>query len=266
MSRLREKDAIQRREANRGPDFSEALARGLKVIGAFGTDRPRMTMSDIARAVDLPRATARRAIHTLTELGYLEAEGRLFQLTPKVLELAGFYLKSNLTATLLQPVCDRVSAELGEACSVAVLDRDDVVMIAHATPMRFIAVAAGVGFRLPAYCSSLGRVLLADLSEPELRAFLERLDPEPVTPRTLTDKGELEERIRAAGDQGYAMVDQEAETGFRSIAVPIRRHDGIVVAALNVGSRVEAVSEEAMRERCLPLLRREAAQVSQRLL
>ncbi|MEX0729416.1 MAG: IclR family transcriptional regulator C-terminal domain-containing protein [Aquisalimonadaceae bacterium] len=266
MSRLREKDARQRQESNRSPDFSEALARGLKVIGAFSSERPQLTMSDIARAVDLPRATARRAIYTLTELGYLASEGRLFRLTPKVLELASFYLKSNPVTTLLQPVCDRISRTLEEACSVAVLDNTEVVMIAHTSPLRFIAVAPGVGYRLPAFCTSLGRVLLAGLPDRELNNFLARLEPRAPTPYTVTDKDVLRQRIEAVREQGYAIVTQEAETGFRSIAVPIRRHDGAVIAAINVGGRIETVTEQEMLDGHLELLRRETGQLQNRLL
>jgi IclR family pca regulon transcriptional regulator len=265
MPRLREKDARQRQEANRSPDFSEALARGLRVISTFSERHPQLTISDIAQAVDLPRATARRAIHTLVELGYMEAEGRLFRLKPKVLELAGFYLQSNLVTTVLQPICDRISQQIGEACAVAVLHDIDVVMVAHASPLRLITPPSGIGMRLPAYCSSLGRVLLAGMDNERLDAFLAQLTPTALTPRTIVDKHVLRQEIERAREQGYAVVDQETEIGFRSISVPIRRHDGVVLAALNVGGRVESVSVSDLSNTYLKLLLSETAQLQQGL-
>lgn len=262
MARLRDADAQKRRESNRSPDFSEALARGLRVIGAFDAQRPQLTLSEVARAIDLPRATARRAIVTLQELGYLASDGRLFRLTPKVLELATTYLSSNLVSTLLQPRCEHIAQLIGEACSVAVLEGDDVVMIAHASPRRFMSVGVGVGLRLPAHCSSLGRVLLAALPPAELDGFLARTALLPATAHTLTDKAVLRARLEEVRRQGYALVDQEAELGFRSIAVPVRRYDGHVVAAINVGARVEAASVQSLLEGYLPLLRGEAEVLS----
>jgi IclR family pca regulon transcriptional regulator len=265
VARLRAQDALKRKESSRGPDFSEALARGLSVIRVFSPERPQMTMSDIAREVDLPRATARRAIHTLESLGFLEAEGRLYRLTPKVLELATAYLSSNLISTVLQPICDRISRSVGEACSTAVLEGEEVVMISHAAPRRLIEVGPGVGFRLPAHCTALGRVLLAALAQEQLEDVLARVSLAAATPHTVTDKVVLRSVLAQVREQQYALVDQEAEAGFRSIAAPIRRYDGKVVAAINIGARIEAVSKEVMLESYLPLLRREVEQLSRQL-
>ena len=254
MSKLRSEEAERRSESGLGPDFSEALARGLAVIEAFGIERRPLTLSDVARQVNLPRATTRRALYTLTHLGFAESDGRLYRLTPKVLTLAGSFLLSNQISTILQPACDEICAEFGEAVSCAVLVDDEVTMIAHASPQRLMSVGAGVGFRVKAFCSALGRVLLASLSDLELDRFLDRLEPVALTAMTKTDKGELRKAILDVRAQGYALVDQEAEAGFRSLAVPISRYDGRVAAAMNVGVRVEHASADELKQVYLPRL------------
>jgi len=150
VPRVKRSEAETNLVESAGPEFLEALARGLRVIEAFGRDRRQLTLSDAARAVDLPRASVRRTLHTLVQLGYAETDGRLFKLTPRILTLASSYLLSNPLSEILQPAVERVSAEVKEACSCAVPDGDDVVMIAHASPNRLIAVSAQIGLRLPA--------------------------------------------------------------------------------------------------------------------
>ena len=264
MARLRPQDAERHQAA--GPDFLEALARGLAVLQAFGPERRQMTLAEAARVVDLPRATVRRALLTLTQLGHVETDGRLFRLTPKVLELAAGYLGSNGISTLLQPCCERLSAQTGEACSTAVLHGEEIVFVAYGQPNRMVSMTTMIGSRLPAFCTSLGRVILAGLEDMELDAFLARLKPVPITPQTECDVSVIRARIIKARAQGYALVDQEAELGFRSIAVPLRRYDGRVIAALNLGLPRERATAEAMQKRLLPLLRDAAAQLSERLL
>lgn len=266
MARLRAADAAKRRERADGADFLEALARGISVMTAFNGERRQMTLSDVARATDLPKASVRRALHTLVSLGFIESDGRLFRMTPKVLTLATAYLTSNSISTVVQPLCERISAKVVEACSVAVLDREEVVMIAHASPPRFIAVAPGVGFRLPAYCTSLGRVLLAAMPDGMLDTYLERLDAAPQTEYTVTDKRKLRDAIVTARGHGFSFVDQEAEIGFRSVSVPLKRYDGVVVAALNIGARIERASVETMLGTYLPLLRAEADKLHPQLI
>lgn len=265
MARLRQADAEKRQENDFGPDFSEALARGLTVITAFDAERRQMTLSDVARAIDLPRATTRRALFTLTRLGYVETDGKLFRLSPRILRLAAAYLTSNAVSTILQPACERLCKRFAEACSAAVLDGRDVVMIAHASPPRFIAVGPGVGFRLPAFCTSLGRVLLGAQTDAAVEGFLDGLAPVAPTRRSLTGRAELRAAILAARQAGYSLVDQEAELGFRSISVPVRRFDGAVVCAINIGVRAEQVSVERMETEFLPVLRREAEELKEQL-
>ncbi len=249
MTRLRETDAEKRAQSGRSPDFLEALARGLSVLTAFDGTRPQMTLSDVARAVDLPRATVRRALYTLTELSYLESDGKLFRLTPQVMSFAGAYLGSAGNATALQITCDWLCRRLDEACSAAVLHGEEAVMVAHASPPRFMSSAPGLGFRVPAFCSALGRVLL---SETGIDAAT--LQTRKLTPHTVTETSELQVLLGRVARDGYALADQEAELGFRSIAVPVRRFDGRIVAALNIGVRIERASPQQMRSEFLPAL------------
>ncbi len=266
MPRLGAEHAERREAEGRGGDFLEALARGLAVLQAFGPERRQMTLAEAARAVDLPRATVRRALHTLVVLGHVETDGRLFRLTPRVLRLAAAYLGANGISALLQPRCEKISAEVGGACSAAVLDGADVVFIAYGRPARLLNVTTMVGLRLPAFCTALGRVLLAGLPEDELETFLARLRPVAVTPQTELDVARIRTRITEAREAGYSFVDQEAEIGFRSLAVPLRRHDGRVVAALNIGMHTEQGTVEGFRAAVLPLLLREAAEIGPQLL
>ncbi|HKU94930.1 MAG TPA: IclR family transcriptional regulator C-terminal domain-containing protein [Vineibacter sp.] len=266
MGRLRQQDAEKRAESDHGPDFSEALARGLSVITAFDADHRQLTLSDIARAIDLPRATARRALYTLTRLGYVEMEGRLFRLAPKILRLASAYLTSNLVSRVLQPACERICEMVDATCSVAVLDGDEVVMVARASPVRPISVGLGVGYRLPAFCSALGRVMLSTLPDDRLDAFFKRLKPVQATAQTVTDKARLRQAIFDVRANGFALVDQEAEVGFRSLAVPLVRYDGVPVAAMNLGTQIERVSLDTMRNDYLPVLRRESARLKEQLI
>jgi len=249
MTRLRETDAEKRAQSGRSPDFLEALARGLSVLRAFDGTRQQMTLSDVARAVDLPRATARRALYTLTELGYLESDGKLFRLAPQVLGLAGAYLGSAGNATALQSACDALCRQLDEACSAAVLHGQEAVMVAHASPPRFMSSAPGLGFRVPAFCSALGRVLLS-----ESGVDATTLQTRKLTPQTVTEARALQRLLTQVAQDGYALADQEAELGFRSIAVPVRRFDGRIVAALNIGVRIERASPQQMRSEFLPAL------------
>lgn len=265
MSRLRPKDAEKRAERPNSADFSEALARGLGVITAFDAERRQMSLSDIARAVDLPRATVRRALATLVALGYLEAEGRIFRLTPRILKLAIAYLSSDPVPSILQPVCERISRQVGASCSVAVRDGEEAVMIARAAPVRPASVGLGVGYRLPVFCSALGRVLASAMTDADLDSFLAQLKPVRFTRQTVVAKPEIRRLILDVRKKGYALADQEAEVGIRSIAVPLVRFDGRVVAALNIGVQPEQVSEKAMIAEYLPLLLKEAAALKERL-
>jgi IclR family pca regulon transcriptional regulator len=246
--------------------FSEALARGLEIIAAFGPEARALTLSDIARRVDQPRATVRRSLLTLVQMGYAEQNGRFFGLTPRVLELATAYLGASVATSILQPCCELLSAEYGETFSVAVLDGDEAVMIAYAMPRRMYMESAGVGLRLPAHCSAVGRVLLAGLSEARRELYLKRLQPRAITPKTVTSKPALRRIFAQVAQDGFAVADEEAELGFRSLAVPLRRAGGQVSFALNTGLPVQRSSTDEMRDRFLHRLLTEAERLRNQLL
>jgi IclR family pca regulon transcriptional regulator len=266
MPRIKRSEAERHQIEASGPEFLEALARGLRVIQAFDRERRQLSLSDVARLVELPRASVRRTLHTLVQLGYAESDGRLFRLTPRILNLAGAYLLSNPVSSIVQPALERLSVEVDTSCSAAVLDGDDVVLIAHASPTRILQINAQIGLRLPAVSSSLGRVLLAALDDKDLDKFLARIRPIRLTPLTVVDKAALRRAIVKARADGFSLVDQEVETGFRSISVPLRRLDRKVIAALNIGAHSERGPLNTIYNVYLPKLRAMADEMEQQLI
>jgi len=259
VTRLGDDHAARRGDRAGGPEFSEALARGLQVLTCFNAENRALSLSDLARAVSLPRATVRRVLITLAHLGYVQAEARLFRLTPRVLHLAVAYLTSNAVSTLLQPACDRIAQRVCESCTAAVLEGADVVMVARALPAQLVPAGVGIGYRLPAYCSALGRVLLSGLPPAGLDGYLADVPLVALTGRTVTDPAAIRAAVAAAASDGFCFVDQEAEYGFRSVAVPLRKFDGTLVAALNIGARIERADAAALCGPYLDVLRDEAA-------
>jgi IclR family pca regulon transcriptional regulator len=262
MPKLKRGDDADERGAT---DFIESLDRGLRVMEMFGGRQQPMTLSDLAKAAGLPRATARRILFTLERAGFVESDGKLFRLTPRVLMLASTYLASNHVVSVLQPALDRLSSEVQEISSMAILDGNDAVFIARASPTRIFSSGIDIGYRLPAFCTSVGRVLLSRLSDGELAKALDAMDLAPLTPFTVTDRKLLLDAIIADRAQGYSLVDREAEPGFRSISVPVRRYDGAIVAAINMGAHVDRVSTQEMIERFLPRLQETAGSVKSML-
>lgn len=250
----------------RATDFVESLDRGLRLLQKFGATSGPMTLSDLARAAGLPRATARRILFTLERSGFVATDGKLFTLTPHVLTLAASYLSSSQVVSVLQPVLDQIATAAQEISSLAVLDGDDVVFIARGSPARVFSTGLDIGYRLPAFCTSVGRAMLGQFDNAELARRLAAMRREPMTPHTVTDPKLLLAGITADRAKGYSLVDREAEPGFRSISVPIRRYDGIIVAAINMGTHVDRVSTGEMIDRFLPLLREGADSVKSMLL
>jgi len=250
----------------RATDFVESLDRGLRLLQAFGDTSGPTTLSDLARAAGLPRATARRILFTLAHGGYVTTDGKLFSLTPHVLTLAGSYLRSNQIVAVLQPALDRVAIAAQEISSLAVLDGDDVVFIARGSPARLFSAGLDIGYRLPAFCTSVGRVMLGQFDNAELARRLNAMRREPLTPQTVTDPERVLTAIAADRRQGYSLVDREAEPHFRSISVPVRRYDGAIVAAINMGAHVDRVSAAEMVENFLPRLHDAADSVQSMLL
>lgn len=242
----------------RGVEHVEALARGLKVLQVFDQAHRRLSLSQVSVLAALPRATVRRILYTLETLGFVGRDEKLFWLTPDVLKLANAYLTSNGLTQVLQAICEDVTGALGQSCSAAVLKNGDAVFVARAKPASILSVGLEVGYRLPFYCTSVGRILSSGLDEEALDARLQELEPRALTDHTLTDKALIRSAILTARHQGYCIVDQEAETGFRSIAVPVQRHGGQAAAALNIGAHAESVSIGRMIDDFLPVLKEAA--------
>jgi IclR family pca regulon transcriptional regulator len=266
VAKLGDADAQARADNPAGRDFSEALARGLRVIGAFEGAARALSLSDLARAVGLPRATVRRTLITLTHLGYVEASGRTFSLTARVLSLAGAYLDSSAATSVLQPACERLSAVHGETFSMAMLDGASAVMVAYARPTSMYLLGAGIGLRIPAHCSAVGRVLIAGLDESRRSAFLDGQVLEAITPHTNTDRERLARIVDEVAVAGFAMVEHEVELGFRSLAVPVCRRDGRPTLALNLGMPSMRGTVSEVRDHFLPILRAEAIRLQGMLL
>lgn len=240
--------------AGRDSDFVQSLDRGLAVIRAFGPDRERLSLSEVARATGLTRAAARRFLLTLVKLGYVRSDGREFSLRPRVLELGYAYLSGLALPDVAAPHLEELVGRLRESSSISVLDGEQIVYVCRVPTKRIMTLAISVGTRFPAYATSMGRVLLADLPEDELEGYLAGVTLEALTANTVTDTGQLRGIVREAARQGYAIVDQELEEGLRSVAAPIRGAPDVGTAAVNVSAHASRVSMEAMAERILPQL------------
>ena len=238
----------------REPHHVQSLERGLAVIRAFDARHPELTLSEVARICDLTRAAARRFLLTLADLGYVRTDGRMFSLTPRVLELGYAFLSSLSLPEVAEPHLERLVAEVHESSSVSVLDGDDIVYVARVPTSRIMTVAINVGTRFPAYATSMGRVLVASLAEEEVEAYLGRVRLGRLTNRTVSSVAALRAELRKVRAQGYAIVDQELEEGLRSIAAPIRDRTGTVVGAVNVSVQASRASMESMRRELLPPL------------
>jgi IclR family pca regulon transcriptional regulator len=252
--------------APRATDFVESLDRGLRLLQVFAARPSPITLSEIAAAAALPRATARRILFTLQHGGYVTSDGKQFALTPHVLTLADAYLRSNQVVAVLQPVLDAIAVAAQEISSLAVLDGDDVVFIARGSPTRIFTGGVEIGYRLPSFCTAVGRAMLGRFSDTELKPKLAAMKRAALTPQTITDPKRLLASIAADRARGYSLVDREAEPHFRSIAVPVRRYDGAIVAAINIGAHVDRISTEEMVKRFLPLLQEGAESVKAKLL
>ncbi|MFV8572295.1 IclR family transcriptional regulator domain-containing protein [Marinobacter sp. SBS5] len=241
-------------------DFVGALASGLEVLQAFDSEYPRMTLTEVAARTNMDRAKARRFLLTLHALGFVKRNGRQFELTPRVLQLGYAYQASNQYRTVIQQYLEDITAELGESSSLAVLDGNDVVYVVRsAARHRLMAITLSVGTRLPAAYTSMGRVLLAQLPESERLAFLDRVQLERFTESSIIDKAALGTAIDKAGEQGYAIVDEELDSGLRSVAVPVFAGSGELLGAINISTNAARVDMETLMTVYLPRLQ-EAAQ------
>lgn len=236
----------------RETDFVHGLAKGLSVIQAFDGENPKLSIADVSKRTGLDRATARRCLLTLSSLGFADYDGKFFSLTQRVLRLGHSYLTATPLLRVVQPFLEHLAETTGESASVSVLDGADILYVGRASQKRVMSINLNPGSRLPAYCSSMGRVLLAALPPSEARAVLKASEIKANTEFTKTDLTALIEELARVREQGYAVIDQELEIGLRSIAIPLLRADGKVVAALNIGAQAARVSVAAMINYLLP--------------
>ena len=238
------------------PNFMMSLARGLAVVQAFTQQNPLMTISQLSRETGLSRAAVRRCLYTLTQLGFAGTDdGSRYSLRARMLTLSHSFTNSNALSTVAQPILERMSALHRESFSVATLDGDDIVYIARTAVSRVMAVDLQIGSRLPAYCTSMGRVLLAYLPAEQLEQYMSRVELVPFTSRTVTSLDRLQLLLRGVRRNGYALCDQEYEVGLRSLAVPVHAPSGRVVATLNLSGSAPRLSTLEMQTRFLPHLR-----------
>ncbi len=249
----------ERREVMNG------LAKGLEVIRAFNRERPVLTLSQVAAATGLPAATARRCLHTLEELGYVARSGRSFLLRPKVLEIGAAYLDSMNIEAVTRNYLEDLALRTGDSASLAVLDGTEIVYVARASARTLLRLEAHVGSRLPAYPTSMGRVLLAGLGRERLDAYFEHAELVALTEHTVTERKRLERLIEECRRVGYSAVEDELALGVVAVAVPVVDHAGRVVAALNSSGHTKRMTKSQLVRERLPMLRQASRQISQEL-
>jgi IclR family transcriptional regulator, pca regulon regulatory protein len=247
------------------PDYVQSLHRGLTVIRVFDSGHASMTLSEVAARAHLSRAVARRLLLTLEYLGYVARRGRQFALSPRILELGFSYLSSLDVAMLAQPHMEEVSRRIDESCSLAVLDEHDIVYVQRVAVRKVMTITLAIGARLPAFCTSMGRVLLAGLAEEALERWLRGLKPTAFTRFTLTERGALRAAVERVLAQGYAYVEQELQEGLCSMAVPVRDDHGQTVAALNAGMPFRVGARAHALKTVLPVLRAAARDIERSL-
>ena len=257
--------ALARTSPAPGDSYVQSFARGLEVIRSFSAQSPRQTLTEVAGRTGLTRAGARRILLTLQTLGYVESDGKLFRLTPRMLDLGFAYLSSLPIWNLAEPVMEALVDEVKESCSAAVLDGTDIVYVLRVPTHKIMSISLGVGSRLPAYCTSMGRMLLSALPPDEMMKVLQASDLAARTRYTVTDMDEMATRIAQVRKQGWSLVNQELEEGLVSIAAPITDRAGQTVAALNISGQANRSSAKVMQETMLPQLIAAAQAISRML-
>ncbi len=246
-------------------DFIQSIGKGLTVLRSFSAEKPGFTLAELARETELSRAAVRRILLTLQTLGYVEARGRTYVLRPRVMDL-GYSLVSSVGLTgLVQPHLDELNREIRETCSVGVLDDGEVLYVARSESERLLSAVMGIGTRLSAGATAIGRVLLSGLDDEGVREHLRRHPVAESTPMSITDPEEVLEEVRRARAEGYCIANQELEVGFRAAAVPIRDARGNVVAGLTVGMHAGRVGEDEARSRIVPTVQAAIARIERDL-
>jgi IclR family pca regulon transcriptional regulator len=246
-------------------DYVQSLERGLAVIRAFGPEHPSLTLADAAQRAGLTRAAARRFLLTLAKLGYVGTDKKTFWLRPRVLELGYCYLSSQPWWQVAQPILEDAARATQETCNIAILNDGEIVYIGRVVAKRIISTNLSVGSRLPAHLTALGRVLLAGLSDDELKHRLKELTISKLTKFTTVDKRRLVATIGEVRQRGYAIVDQELEIGLLAIAVPVRTPSAEILAALGISVQAGRVSQEHLIKKILPVLQQSAGRITQGL-
>jgi IclR family pca regulon transcriptional regulator len=245
-----------------GDSYVQSFARGLEVIRSFSAAAPRQTLTEVAGRAGLTRAGARRILLTLQTLGYVESDGKLFSLTPRILDLGFAYLSSMPIWNLAEPVMEALVDQVKESCSAAALDGSDIVYVLRVPTRKIMSIGLGVGSRLPAYCTSMGRILLAGLPDEEALRRLRSSKRIALTRHTVTDVDALLAKVQQARKQGWCLVNQELEEGLISIAAPLTNRAGRMVAALNISGQANRSSAKLMQESMLPPLLEAAQAIS----
>ncbi|MES3002960.1 MAG: IclR family transcriptional regulator [Pseudomonadota bacterium] len=245
-----------------GDSYVQSFARGLDVIRSFSAQAPRQTLTEVAGRAGLTRAGARRILLTLQTLGYVESDGKLFSLTPRILDLGFAYLSSMPIWNLAEPVMEALVDQVKESCSAAALDGNDIVYVLRVPTRKIMSIGLGVGSRLPAYCTSMGRILLAGLPDEEVQRRLRGSRRMQLTRHTMIDPDSLLAKVQQARKQGWCQVNQELEEGLVSIAAPVTNRSGRTVAALNISGQANRTSPKLMQETMLPSLLEAARTIS----
>jgi IclR family pca regulon transcriptional regulator len=235
-------------------DIVGSFAKGLQVLECFSADHPRLAIADVARISGLDRATSRRCLLTLKHLGYASYDGKFFALTPRVLRLGMGALAALPLPQIVQPWLDQLSEKIGQSCSVSIMDGPEIVYVARAAQRRVMSIGLLPGSRLPAHCTSMGRVLLAALPDDDARQIVMDADLSPRTPYSLHDPQEILDQIAQVRRQGYALIHQEIELGLSALAVPLYDARGRVVAAMNTGMATLHATPGAVQDTYLPAL------------
>lgn len=236
------------------PDFMLTLARGLQVIRAFGERRCPQTAAELSRRAGLPRAVTQRCLYTLSLLGFVSKHERRYVLTPLILSLGHAYFASTPFVSLAQPVLEELSATIKQTCALAIMESQEVMYLARSEVHRILATSLGLGSRLPAYCTTIGRVMLAQLSPAELQHYFDTVERPPYTEFTITAEHALREKIQQVQEQGYALADQEIELNVLAIGVPVRAASGKICSGLNVSIRSSQVpSKQLVSEYLAPM-------------
>jgi IclR family pca regulon transcriptional regulator len=253
------------RQAASPIEYVRALDRGLAVIRAFDADHPRRSLAEVARAVGLAPATARRLLHTLQSLDYVATDGQAWWLRPRLLELGQAYLATTSVWDVVRERLARLAEEVHETASAGVLDGDDVIYVVRVPYRRIMSMNVEVGTRIPAFASSMGRVLLAALDDDAREAILQRVDLRPITPRTVATVDALRGVVAQVRAQGWCFMEQELEAGIQCVAAPVHDATGRVIAAVTVSSHTSRLGPEEVRGRLLPALVRAAGDIDEDL-